>query len=332
MNLFGYVLIFLGIVSVAVTASNDTNTDSWRAFRADIEESETSSAARLRRYLRNEMWRRNIPALSALVFRRNQVIFEYTAGKANIKDKIKLKRNHPFLLASISKVVTATALLQLYEDRKFKLNEPINRYLDFKVKHPRFGKDITFQMLLTHTASIADANGPMSEQYYDDRDSPIALEDFLRDYFTPGRKYYNKWKNFVNKRPGTKYSYSNIGTALVGLLVEKISGENFADYCVENIFKPLEMDNTAWRLANLPQTKVTPYDMFKGKFTPYAHYTFTDYPNGGLRSTAMDMFKFLRAFVNNGRAGNVQLLKKTTVRAMLRRQVRGQNKNMGLQL
>lgn len=79
----------------------------------------------------------------------------------------------------MSKIVTDTALLQLYEAAEFKLSDPINKYLE----HPRFRKSITFEMLLTHTSSISDNNGPIKKQFYNNKDSPIGLESFLRDYF-----------------------------------------------------------------------------------------------------------------------------------------------------
>jgi len=207
MKLLGYGLCFLSIMAVAVIASNNTDSDlSLVASR----QSGTSSAAKLRRSLNLNKRRQKIPALSAIVFQRNRILLNYNSGYANIRDKVKLRGNHPFLLASISKIVTATALLQLYERGEFKLNEPVDKYLDFDVKHPRFrGRSITFKMLLTHTSSIDDNSDVMNKHYFDNKDSTMLLEDFLYYYFTPGQRYYNRWDNFRNKRPGTEYWYSN---------------------------------------------------------------------------------------------------------------------------
>jgi CubicO group peptidase (beta-lactamase class C family) len=85
-------------------------------------------------------------------------------------------------------------------------------------------------------------------------------------------------------------------------LVEEISGVNF---------------NTHWRLDEVSQTIVQPYNYSKRQYKEIPHYTFTDYPNGGLRSTAPDLFKFLSAFTQGGKVNNYQLLNQQTINTMV---------------
>ena len=245
-------------------------------------------------YLMDEMEDQQLPALAALVFNEDGVVYERYFGEADLATGTRLTADHVFLLASVSKTVTATALLQLHDTGAFALDDPINAYLPFEVTHPEYATPITFRMLLTHSAAIAD--GPaLDEQYYYGEDSPVALADFMAAYFTPGEQYYSAHQNFHNFRPGTQHEYSNTGSALIGVLVEQLSGEGFNAYCKANIFQPLGMTRTAWRLDETPAPLVTPYAYAGNALIPSDHYTFTDYPNGGLRSTARDMHRFLSA-------------------------------------
>lgn len=282
-------------------------------------------------YLQDELEDQDLPALSVVIFEKNEVIFEDYLGKSNIEQNTALKSDHVFLMASVSKAITATALLQLYDDGLFELNDPVNDYLPFEVNVPGFDTDITFKMLLTHTSGIADGSA-LDDQYYYGQDSPVALDDFLEDYLVPGGQYYSAFENFHEFEPGTDSEYSNVGNALIGVLVQEISGKNFNAYCKENIFQPLGMDNTFWRLDEINQTIVQPYNVDNGDFKAVQHYTFTDYPNGGLRSTGRDMFKFATALAQEGTANGTELLKASTVSEMTKLQIPALSMDMGLHL
>lgn len=107
---------------------------------------------------------------------------------------------------------------------------------------------------------------------------------------------------------------------------------NFNAYCKQNIFTPLGMDETFWRLDEISQTIVQPYDYLNNQYEAIQHYTFTDYPNGGLRSTSKDMFTFLSAFVNNGNSNDHQLLSSNTVNSMITPQIPLIDNEVGLHL
>ena len=240
--------------------------------------------------------------------------------------------NDLFLLASVSKMVTATALLQLYDDGAFQLDDNINDHLPFSVSVPNENAPITFRMLLTHTSGIAD--GPaLDGQYYYGEDSPVALDFFLENYLVPGGQFYSASENFHTFTPGTQHEYSNEGSALIAVLVEQIANQDFNAYCKQHIFQPLGMNSTFWRLDESLQsnnTIVRPYDLSGNQLEPIQHYTFTDYPNGGLRSTARDMHRFLSAFVQDGMSNDQQLLKAATVNSMLSPQIADIDDEVGL--
>lgn len=249
-------------------------------------------------YLEEAVVSQDIPGLSILVFDHDDILFEEQYGYANREENLLLDVSHRFLLASISKTITATALMQLVEQGKVNLDENINQYLPFEVTHPFSSNFITPRMLLTHTASIADGSA-LDTQYYNGKDSPIALEDFLASYFVPGKEYYNQEENFYAYAPGENVAYSNTGSALITVIVEQVTGMDFADYCDQYIFDPLEMHDTVWHLADIKDESVIahPHVWEDDVWKAIEHYTFTDYPNGGLRSTAQDLHRFLQSFL-----------------------------------
>ncbi len=293
--------------------------------------SDSATLVDFKDYLQEEMQAQHIPALSVLIFEADEILYEGCFGKSNVEKNIPLQNDHLFLLASVSKVVTATALLQLYDQGKFDLEDSINDYLDFEVAISGYSKEITFRMLLTHTSGIADG-AALDDQYYYGEDSPVELIEFLESYLTPNGEFYDESDNFHDFRPGSQHEYSNVGAALIGALVAEISGMDFDEYCKQNIFSPLGMTNTAWHLADIDQFIVQPYDYINGRNESIEQYTFTDYPNGGLRSTAGDMFKFLSALVQQGASNNYQLLKQTTIDKMTTLQIPNLSEEMGLHL
>ena len=297
----------------------------------DIDEIDISNTTEFEEYIQDEMDSQKIPAMSILVFKENNILYEKYLGQSNLQQNTSLASNHLFLMASISKVVTATALLQLFEDGQFSLNDNINDYLPFTINIPNQTTNITFKMLLTHTSGIADGSA-LDDQYYYGEDSPIALSYFLENYLATGGDFYNASENFHAFEPGTEYEYSNIGNALIGLLVQEISGVSFNAYCKQNIFNPLGMNTTYWRLDEISQTIVTPYNYENGQYDAIQHYTFTDYPNGGLRSTGADMFKFLNAFTQGGQSNNYELLTESTINSMITPQIPSLDNEVGLHL
>lgn len=280
--------------------------------------------------LDEEMDLQNIPALSVLIFRGTEVLYEKNLGYSQLQPAVKLDSHHVFLVASVSKVITATALLQLHDKGVLDLDESINNYLPYKVKVPGYEKDITFRMLLTHTSGIADNDPVLDQQYYYDQDPPLALSYFLENYLKPGGVYYDSESNFFDFEPGTQYEYSNMGSALIGALVEYISGTDFNTYCRTNIFNPLKMDRSYWRLSEINGPIVRPYDDKNGINQEIPHYTNTDYPNGGLRTTTRDMHKWIMALTHQGETSGDPLLNMQTVLNMMSPQIPHINETAGL--
>lgn len=231
-----------------------------------------------------------------------------------------------FMTASISKPVTALALMKLYDAGKLSLDDDINNYLSFSVANPNYPKEkITFRMLLSHVSSIRD-NWTMLEPGYTidvGGDSPISLKAYLKGYLLEGGQYYDSALNYYNTEPMTEEHYSNVGYALIGHLVEEISGMPFNEYMAEEIFTPLHMDNSYWFLSEIPHENIaTPHNM-PYKETDYKgtqvlkHFGYPNYPSGQLRTTVTDYAQIVKLMINKGKVDGDQFISKETINEFL---------------
>jgi len=109
----------------------------------------------LNAYIEQTMAMNYIPGLSVSIVKNGSIVWGNNYGYANTADSILVNQNTLFLLSSVSKTITATALMQLWEEQYFQLDDPINNYLPFTVSHPDYpNTELTFKMLLTHTSGI----------------------------------------------------------------------------------------------------------------------------------------------------------------------------------
>lgn len=264
------------------------------------------------------------PGATVLVFKQGKVIFSKGYGFANIEEGRVASPDTLYQVASVSKLVTATAVMQLYEQGFFQLDDDISQYLPFKVRNPLFpNAPITFRMLLAHVGSIGD--GPAYWNSYtigQSEDPSEPLSEFLREYFTPNARHYNSESNFVDAKPGTQAEYSNVGFGLLGYLVEHISGEPFDKYCRQEIFKPLGMASSQWFYRDVDKRRMAMpygYDALDKTFTPLGYYSFSNYPDGTLKTSTTEFMRFVHLFLNDGKTLNGKpFLRPETVQEMLR--------------
>ena len=260
----------------------------------------------------------NVVGLSISVIENNKISYSQGFGYADIDKSIKTDTNTIYRIASISKSITASAIMKLYEEGKFKLDDDINDYLNgFEVRNPNFPDEkITFRMLLTHTSSIID--GDTYSTIYD-------IQDF-GDY-----------------KPGDQFEYSNYGYNLLATLIEQISNQDFEDFGQENIFKPLNMkasfnpnkfedvDNIAVlygidedgnyyeRLNDKKRIEdnivISSTVRDKDGKIPLGN-AFKYSPMGGLRTSPNELAKFMIMLSNKGLYNGTRVLKKDTVELM----------------
>ncbi len=256
----------------------------------------------------------HVAGVSTSVIRNNNIVWNRSYGFANIEKWIPVTDTTAFMLASVSKTITGAALLKLWEQGLFYLDDDINDYMPFRIVNPYFPDSvITFRMLLTHTSSLKD-NWDVMFSTYVPGDTPIRLDEYVRSYFLPGGYYYNATKNFYNWKPGKSWSYCNHNFVLIGYLVSVISDLPFDQYCRDSLFLPMHMNRTSWFLSGLDTNTVAmPYSYNGVKYVPYGHFGYADYPAGALRSSTRDLARFLTMFLSGGELDDVQILQKNTI-------------------
>ncbi len=274
------------------------------------------------------------PSLSACIIQDDQVIWENGYGYYDLSTQKPATIDTIYILASITKTIVGTAIMQLYEQDCFALDDDVNRFLPFELRNPHFPNEpITFRMLLSHTSSL---NTNTQNEYYwfnFSGDPPFDFfpEPYLKEFLLPNGRYYTSTVWSDTYHPGEQAMYANIGFDVLSYLVERISNESFLYYCEHHIFHPLEMNNTGFNLSRLPLDNVAiPYQRFIGRYYTidtldflFNEKTPTDkywrprfYPAGGLYSTVSDLSHFLIAHMNDGMYHETQILKKETVELM----------------
>lgn len=242
----------------------------------------------------------DIAGAVVVVVKDGEILTQRGFGYSDVETRIPIDPKVTGLRpGSISKLFGATAAMQLVEAGKLDLDRDVNEYLDFKIPDA-FDKPITLKHLLTHTAGFEDR---LKYLIATDPSTMISLGDDLKRQIPP--------RIFA---PGTTPSYSNYGAALVGYIVQQVSGESFEDYIANHIFKPLEMNASTFEQP-LPERFAA--NMSKGynlASQPAQEYELVGLaPAGALLSTGEDMGKFMLAYLDQGGV----LLKPITVRKML---------------
>jgi CubicO group peptidase (beta-lactamase class C family) len=248
----------------------------------------------------------NIAGLATLIVKDNQIVWNENFGYRNVDSQLPVEDSTLFLIASVSKLIVATAVMQLWENNMINLENNINKYLPVGLNiinqyHPN--DSITVKMLMTHTSSIQD-DWNILDPLTVCGDSPVPLDTFFKNYLT----------SFYAYKPGQYYNYSNVGTSLLALMVEKLSGKSFNEYCRDSIFIPLSMNKTSWFLAGMNLSEIAiPY---LGS-TALCHQGLAIYPSGFLRTNKLELINFLSAYINKGQFNNYRLLKSSTIDYML---------------
>ena len=217
----------------------------------------------------------------ALVSSGDTIILHDSYGYANIDNNELLENDDVFQIASVSKSFAAISALQLIEQGKLALDQPVS---DFFPDMPN-AHLMTIHHLLTHTSGLYS-----DDMSYYSKETP--LEETLAHAFKSN-----------NLRHGVvgRTTYSNLGYDLLGAIIEQITGMTYTEYINENIIKPAGMENTALNMTGeTVENLATPYngnveDNYEAK---YFHPSF-GYASGGIHSTALDLFKYDRALAKN---------------------------------
>jgi CubicO group peptidase (beta-lactamase class C family) len=257
-----------------------------------------------------------IPSLSACIVHNTSVVWSQGYGFYDFQGMKQPSIDTIYQVASVSKTVTATAILQLYEQGLFNLDDDVNGYLPFSLRNLQYSDvPITFRMLLSHHSSLHDHDAEAAYEYFAG-DYPFS---YVEELLVPGGEAYHAefWGEYP---PGGGGNYSNLGFTVLGYLVELLSHQTLEDYCQEHIFKPLGMTSTSFTMEELPAENLACSYLRFGRLylkLPPIDYTFLD-ACGGLLTTIGDLSHFLIAHMNGGLYQNVRILNVTTIQEMHR--------------
>lgn len=285
-----------------------------------------------------------VPGVVSLVARHGKVVHLDAIGLRYVEEKLPMKTDTIFRIASMTKAITSVALMTLFEEGHFLLSEPVSKWIpEFadpnvavrvpvdrrseggatgsQIKLYPANRPITIRHLLTHTAGFGYVPGGISSEEW------AKVNEKQRPDETIGEFVKRYARVPLDHQPGEAWDYSR-ATCVVGHLVEIISGMNLDEYLRAKIFKPLHMSDTHFYLplAKLDRFAAcyTPDKNFKIKLVdaPTAKSRFVKEPNtyfmgsGGLVSTISDYFRFYQMTLNGGELDGVRILSRKTIELM----------------
>ncbi len=283
-------------------------------------ESVGMSSARLQRvhqHMQEFIDKGQVAGVVTLIARQGKVVHYEAQGYRNREEKIPMQKDDLFVIMSMTKPIASTALMMLYEEGKFRLTDPIAKWLpEFEKMQVKVAdgegktklvpaRPITVRHVLTHTAGLATG------QFGSGSPATTLRERVKRLAAAP-----------LNFQPGDKWEYGS-ATDVVAALAEVMSGMNMDDFFRERIFKPLGMNSTFY---NVPESQ---WSRRATVYVPQADGSIRPRPAttprpttvfagvAGLTSTAADYFKFHQMMLNGGEYKGVRLLSPKTIDLMI---------------
>ncbi|MBN8822683.1 MULTISPECIES: serine hydrolase [unclassified Spirosoma] len=276
-----------------------------------------------------------IPGCAVTILNSKRILYQKSLGYADIKNQKPFDLNTTINIASVSKAFISLALIKAIQLGYFNLESDINKLLPFTIYNPYFpAETIRIKHLVTHTSGITDNDSVYAKTYRfvitDHTDaSSIALikeadlggdltdttlHEFMVSYLSTQGNLYST-RNFLNQKPGTYYSYSNIGSALAAYLIETKAKMSFSDFTHKYIFAPLKMSQSDWFIN--PKTLRSRAIPYYNADLAFPFYTSVTYPDGGLVTSAGELSQFVQEMIKSLNNSS-RILPKKMVQRMVR--------------
>ena len=271
-----FAILILNAVAIAAPfaarAQNSSSADNALSAKVDV-------------YVNGEMRAEKIPGMALAIVRDGKMVKAQGYGLANIELDVPVKPETIFQTGSVGKQFTATAVMMLVEDGKIRLDDPVGKYLP---RTPASWNKITVRSLLTHTSGIADYES-------DSLTKKDAAFINLRNDYTEDELFAKLSGLPLDFPPGSKWSYSNSGYLLLGILIHKVTGQFYGDVLQERIFRPLGMTST--RIiseADIIPNRAAGYRLVNGeiKNQEWVSPTLNTTADGALYTNVPDMAKW----------------------------------------
>lgn len=262
---------------------------------------------------------KDIPGASLAIVKDGKVLLQKGYGTSNIEKDIKVDPNKTvFEAGSVSKLYTWSAVMQLVEQGKIDLHKDIREYLPEDYLDLDFPQKVTMLELMSHTAGFEDNPTLILTK---DPGKVIPLKDYL------SKKYPQPSQVF---QPGEITAYSNFSASLAGYIIERVSGEDYADYMQKHVLDKLDMKHASFEsdYSNIPRIadfKGENYKKTGGNFEPLDPIYINDVPAGALNTTVADMAHFMLAQLGSN---NYQLFEKKHTLKKMHEQIKTIHKRM----
>lgn len=269
---FCFAVVSLAALSVAVGAP----TASFAQAASSTEAGYRSQTPfeQVRRVIQQTMQEANVPSIAVAVVQNGEIVWEEAFGYGDRERQIPATAHTPYSLASMTKPITATAVMQLHEAGRLNIDAPIERYLGgARLAHNGFDADqVTARRIMSHSAGL-----PQYGNFYLDGSEPAGSEATISKF------------GMVVFPPNTRFEYSNIGMKILDTAIAQTSGLSFGEYLRREVFDPLGMSHSAVGLPVGVEAAVR-YDNDR---KPMRFYM-TDHPGSGdVWASAHDMARFL---------------------------------------
>src|SRR6266487_3675758 len=249
----------------------------------------------------------HIPGAAVSIVKDGRLLFAKVYGSADLQEGRPVNAQTTlFRVASVSKLFTATAVLQLAEQGKLNLHTDVNTYLKTFHIPATYPEPITLADLLTHTAG------------FEARETGIQAARTTSDLEPLGQVLAEHMPARV-RPPGVVTAYSNYGYTLAGYIVEQVSGMPYAHYVEQHIFQPLLMRSSTFRQpveARLSADLSQAYTYTNGVYRPVPFVAIATSPAGAMSATATDMARFMLAQLQNGHLGKERIFQEATAKEM----------------
>ncbi|MBE7501169.1 MAG: beta-lactamase family protein [Verrucomicrobiales bacterium] len=288
-----------------------------------------------------------VPGIVALVARHGKIVFHQAFGLADNAARRELRRDDIFRIASQTKAITATAVMMLWEEGRFRLDDPIANFIpefrDAQVLRTYHDTDgtwtgepartpITIRHLLTHTSGIGYGVIDGDERFRKLYAKAGVTDLFTTEPVTIGESVRKLAKLPLHHHPGERFTYSE-GLDVLGYFIEIVSGLTFDQFLRQRLFEPLGMHDTGFYLPEEKAGRLVAVQ--KPENGQWIRYPVTfydpDYPikgarrfysgGAGLCSTAKDYATFLQMYLNGGEFNGIRILSRTTIDTLMRNQV-----------
>ncbi len=325
----GVVLLLASSIAVQPQSKNRSakpgkTPDAPAKLPASLVSIDAERLARIPERMKSFVDRGRAAGMVTLLAHRGKVVQLSAVGVQDLESNAQMKEDTIFQIASMTKPVTCVGVMMLAEDGLLAITDPVEKFLpafaNLQIREKKEGEDleevrkpkrkITIRDLMTHTSGMGSGYPDGFKELFEKRDRTLA--DAVDAFPT----------RFLDFEPGARWSYSNMGIAMLGRIIEVVSGKSYEAFLEERIFKPLAMNDSHFFVPETKRSRIARIykldgdKLSKAEVDLYRAGAKYAAPEAGLYSTAPDLFRFYQMMLNGGALDGKRILSKATVELM----------------